>query len=62
LIGTGVPFDLKKIRTDHPIRIKAPRKISEAKMIENGLGNIPVMPNNLSTFLAIRAKENITME
>ena len=60
LIGTGVPFDLKKIRTDHPIRIKATRKKSEAKMRESGLGNISVMPINLSNCKAIMIKENIT--
>jgi len=58
LKGTGVPFALRKIRTDHPIKIKATKKKSEAKMIENGLGNISVIPNNLSTFKAKMTKEN----
>ena len=58
MIGTGVPFALKKVRTDHPIRIKAIRKKSEAKMRESDLGNILVMPNNLSTFKAKMTNKN----
>jgi len=62
LKGTGVPFALKKVRTDHPIRTRATRKKSEAKMREISLGNISVMPNNLSTNKAIMTKENIVRE
>jgi hypothetical protein len=60
LKGTGVPFALRKFRTDHPIKNKANEKIGKAKMIESGLGNISVIPNNLSTCKAIMTKENIT--
>jgi hypothetical protein len=60
LIGTGVPFDLKKTRTDHPIRIKATRKKREAKIRESSLGNISEIPINLSNCKAIMIKENIT--
>ena len=28
MIGTGVPFALRKVITDHPIRIKASKKIA----------------------------------
>ncbi len=56
---TGVPFALRKFRTDHPIKNKAIEKIGNAKMIESKLGNISVMPNNLSTCKAITTKENV---
>jgi len=59
LKGTGVPFALRKFRTDHPIKNKANEKIGKAKMIESGLGNISVIPNNLSTCKAIMTKENV---
>ncbi len=59
LRGTGVPFALRKIRTDHPIKNKANEKIGKAKMIESSLGNISVMSNNLSTCKAIMTKENV---
>jgi hypothetical protein len=59
LRGTGVPFAPRNVRTDHPIRIKAARKKSGVKMIENQLGKISVMPNNLSTRTAIMIKANI---
>jgi hypothetical protein len=59
LKGTGVPFALRKFRTDHPIKSKANEKIGKAKMIESGRGNILVMPNNLSTCKATTTKENI---
>ena len=59
LKGTGVPFTLTKFKTDHPIKTKASEKTGKAKMIESGMGNIFVMPNNLSTCKAITTKENI---
>jgi hypothetical protein len=59
LKGTGVPFALKKLKTDHPINNKANEKIGKAKMIESGLGNISVMPNNRSTCRATTIKENV---
>jgi hypothetical protein len=62
LKGTGVPFALRKVRTDHPIKIKAARKRGKAKRIESDLGNISVMPISLSTCAAIMIKENITRE
>ena len=62
LKGTGVPLALRKVRTDHPIRIKATRKKSVVKMRENHLGNISEMPKNLSTCKAIMTTENINRE
>jgi hypothetical protein len=58
LRGTGVPFALRNVRTDHPIRIKAARNKSGVKMIENQLGKISAMPNNLSTFKAKTTNRN----
>jgi hypothetical protein len=59
LKGTGVPFALRKFRTDHPIKNKANEKIGKAKMIESGLGNIAVMPINRSTCKATTTKKNV---
>ena len=59
LKGTGVPFALRKFRTDHPIKNKANKKIGKAKMRESGLGNIALMPINRSTSKATTTKENV---
>jgi hypothetical protein len=59
LRGTGVPFALRNVRTDHPIRMKAARKKSGDKMKENRLGNISAVPNSLSACAAIKINVNI---
>jgi hypothetical protein len=33
LKGTGVPFTLRKFKTDHPIKNKASKKMGKDKMI-----------------------------
>jgi hypothetical protein len=59
LKGTGVPFALKKFRTDHPSKNKAIEKTGRARMTESDRGNISLMPNNRSTCKATTTKENI---
>jgi len=59
LKGTGVPFTLRKCRTDHPIKGSPRKRIGTDKIILNGLEKSWGSFNNLSSCKAKRTNRVI---
>lgn len=59
LKGTGVPFSLRKCRTDHPVKDSPKKSIGKDKIILNGLEKSWDSSNNLSNCKAKRTNSVI---